>query len=207
MQTKNYLLYKHTSPGGKVYIGITSQRPELRWRGGKGYLSNDHFFNAIMKYGWDNFQHDIVATGLSRDEACAMERALIRLYHSDDPMRGYNRTTGGEYTTHTLESRQKLSQSHRGERNPNWGRPMSEEQRSKIGASNSGHRHGAEARRKMSAAKRENAKAVWCVETGVVYTCATEAAEVVGTYKSSIANCCKGRPHYNTAGGYHWEYV
>lgn len=27
----NYYVYKHTSPSGKCYIGITCQNPEKRW--------------------------------------------------------------------------------------------------------------------------------------------------------------------------------
>lgn len=30
-----WIVYKHTSPVGKVYIGITHQKPEKRWQ--KGY--------------------------------------------------------------------------------------------------------------------------------------------------------------------------
>ena len=28
---KKWIVYKHTSPSGKVYIGITSNSPEKRW--------------------------------------------------------------------------------------------------------------------------------------------------------------------------------
>lgn len=34
---KSYTVYKHTSPSGKVYIGITCRKPEYRWNHGKGY--------------------------------------------------------------------------------------------------------------------------------------------------------------------------
>lgn len=27
----NYSVYKHTAPNGKIYIGITSMKPENRW--------------------------------------------------------------------------------------------------------------------------------------------------------------------------------
>lgn len=27
----NFIVYKHTSPSGKCYVGITSQAPECRW--------------------------------------------------------------------------------------------------------------------------------------------------------------------------------
>lgn len=32
-----WTVYRHTSPSGKVYIGITSQNVERRWNSGKGY--------------------------------------------------------------------------------------------------------------------------------------------------------------------------
>lgn len=32
----NFIVYKHTSPSGKCYVGITSQAPEYRW-GNNGY--------------------------------------------------------------------------------------------------------------------------------------------------------------------------
>ena len=32
-----YTVYKHISPSGKVYIGITKRKPEYRWNKGKGY--------------------------------------------------------------------------------------------------------------------------------------------------------------------------
>lgn len=35
-----YTVYKHISPSNKVYIGITSRKPELRWRKGNGYYNN-----------------------------------------------------------------------------------------------------------------------------------------------------------------------
>ena len=34
---RKYTVYKHTSPSGKVYIGITCRKPKYRWNNGKGY--------------------------------------------------------------------------------------------------------------------------------------------------------------------------
>lgn len=36
----NYSVYKHTSPSGKVYVGITSLKVQKRWNKGREYLSN-----------------------------------------------------------------------------------------------------------------------------------------------------------------------
>ena len=61
MGNKTYCVYMHTSPSGKAYIGITCQTPEYRWgKEGKGYVNCVAFFNAILKYGWDNIGHQIL---------------------------------------------------------------------------------------------------------------------------------------------------
>lgn len=39
-----YTVYKHTSPSGKVYIGITKRKPEYRWNKGKGYRKDQLLF-------------------------------------------------------------------------------------------------------------------------------------------------------------------
>ena len=65
----NYCVYKHTSPEGKVYIGITSMNPERRWNGGLGYARNLYFLADIMYFGWKNFKHEIIASDMSKQEA------------------------------------------------------------------------------------------------------------------------------------------
>lgn len=60
-----YVVYKHTTPSGKVYVGITGQKPARRWQNGYGYKDNEHFYRAIRKYGWENIKHEIVCAGLS----------------------------------------------------------------------------------------------------------------------------------------------
>ena len=88
--SEEYLIYKHTSPSNKVYIGITSQTPEKRWHGGANYSGQPYFYNAIRKYGWDNFKHDIIRSGLTEEEAKIAERKLIKRYDSRNREFGYN---------------------------------------------------------------------------------------------------------------------
>lgn len=92
-----YKVYKHTSPNGKVYIGITNQKPERRWcKNGQGYKENEYFCRAIEKYGWNNFNHEILAENLTEEEACNMEIKLIEEFNSTDRSCGYNRHSGGK---------------------------------------------------------------------------------------------------------------
>lgn len=65
---------KHTSPTNKYYVGITKQNPLKRWANGRGYCKNKHFYKAILKYGWDNFKHEIVFSGITKDEAIQREK-------------------------------------------------------------------------------------------------------------------------------------
>lgn len=116
-----YCVYKHTAPDGKIYIGITSQKVNRRWRNGNGYYLNKHFMRAIKKYGWENFRHEIVGQGLTEKEACNLEESLISKYQSNDERFGYNKSTGGEKPAlgvkHSEETRQKMSKAHKGKKN------------------------------------------------------------------------------------------
>ena len=47
---KTWIVYKHISPSGKIYVGITSKsNPNDRWNN----VACKHFYNAIIKYGGD----------------------------------------------------------------------------------------------------------------------------------------------------------
>lgn len=96
---KTWTVYKHISPSNGVYIGITYLKPEQRWRDGKGYKRHPYFYNAILKYGWDNFKHEILYVGLSKKEADAKETELIAYYRTVGTC--YNISDGGEFVCDT----------------------------------------------------------------------------------------------------------
>lgn len=90
-----YIVYMHISPSNKKYIGITHQKPSLRWRSkGQGYKQSPVFYAAIQKYGWENFSHSILYKNLTYEEACEKEKELIKLYNTLVP-NGYNVDEGG----------------------------------------------------------------------------------------------------------------
>lgn len=88
--TELHIVYKHTSPTGKIYIGITKNLPNARWNEGAGYETQKKFYKAIQTYGWINFKHEIIAAGLTEDEAKQLESKLILEFRSNEEKYGYN---------------------------------------------------------------------------------------------------------------------
>ena len=91
-----FYVYRHTCPNGKVYIGITCRNVKYRWNNGKGYSRNKHFYSAIVKYGWENIEHEILYENLNEKEAYIKEIELIEYYKSNNRNYGYNNSIGGE---------------------------------------------------------------------------------------------------------------
>lgn len=225
-EERKYCVYKHTNKiNGKVYIGQTGQKPENRWQEGRGYKGSDRFYKAIQKYGWDNFEHEVLFSFLSQKEAKVIERKLIQEYNSIDPLFGYNLTTGGETTEFSKETLKKMSQSRSKEKHHLWGKHHSEETKKKIGKANSGEnsgwygkKHTLEEREKISKALKGKKKSeehvrktsisngfpVICIETNEIYHSMKEAKRKTGIDDTSIGRACKNN---KTAGGYHWRFL
>ena len=135
---KCYKVYVHINKiNNKRYYGITCQNINERWRNGKGYKNHKnskkdtYFYNAINKYGWDNFTHEVLFDNLSKEEACLLEQCYIALYDTTNRNKGYNRTTGGESFNHTDDTKKALSDLYKGENNPFYGKHHTEETRKK----------------------------------------------------------------------------
>jgi len=97
--------YHQNKENGKLYIGITSIKPEHRWgKEGHNYSHSPHFLAALNKYGWDGFYHEIFASGLTKEEAENMERILIEKFDTKNPEKGYNVEDGGFVKTGVVHS-------------------------------------------------------------------------------------------------------
>jgi len=148
-----YVVYTHTSPSGKRYIGITRNTLKKRWgSNGQGYKRSPAFYNAILKYGWDNIKHEIVAYGLTGGEAKAMEIKLIALNKTQDHNCGYNLTAGGDGRsgfTPSEQTRVKMSRAHKGMR-CGLGYKHTEEAKAKIREARTGTAHSEETKLKIS---------------------------------------------------------
>ena len=93
-----YCVYVHINKvNGKMYVGQTvyGDNPNKRWLNGHGYVNQKYFGKAVKKYGWDNFEHEVVASNLTKAEADAFEMLLIKQLNTTNPLFGYNITFGG----------------------------------------------------------------------------------------------------------------
>lgn len=110
---KTWKVYIHINKiNNKKYIGITSENnPNKRWKNGAGY-KKQIFYNAIQKYGWNNFQHKILYQNLTETEAKQKEIELIAFYNTNNNLYGYNQTKGGDSLPEkSIELKSKISQS------------------------------------------------------------------------------------------------
>ena len=217
-----YTVYQHKNKiNGKVYIGITSQKPEQRWGSqGCNYKSSPHFYSAIQKYGWDNFEHNILFTELTKEQACLKEQELIKEYNSMNREFGYNSTSGGDIFTMNEETKQKISQAMMGNQN-NLGHPCSEEKKKKISNAQKGREFTEKHKQKLSEAaknrhvpcsedkkqilkEKSHKKPVYCEELDKIFESVQECGRQLGIPATNISKLCNGRG--KTLKGYHLRY-
>ena len=181
----------------KVYVGITDcNSVEERWgKNGKNYFKgkskdnkNTRFKDALLKYGWDNFDHIILKEGISIDDANIFEKYYIDLYDSYNPNKGYNMTRGGMGTEGHVKSkevRKKLSEATRKQHLEN-GHPFQ-------------NKFGVNAARVKGVVKIS-------MDGSEIEICPSiiEQARKYGMRTTNIAACCNHRQ--KSAKGFHWMY-
>jgi group I intron endonuclease len=112
------IIYKYTSPSGKVYIGQTTRENQRR----REFLSEEKYSglkinNAILEYGSENFEYEIIfrVGSLIESEVKELlnekEIQYIKLFDSFE--NGYNSDPGGNSAAYkrTEETCKKLSES------------------------------------------------------------------------------------------------
>lgn len=224
IKNNKWTIYLHINKlNRKVYVGITHHNnPNKRWRNGEGYRGSV-FYNAIKKYGWNNFNH-LIFCKTSKNLACILEQTLIHYYKKHNI--SYNIGLGGEgsssfseetknklrqYTPwikgkhHTKDALDKISKASK-ERHP------SEETKRKIGFANRGSKNGMfnktvskDIRDKIS--KRFSKSVLQFSLDGTFikeYSSAIEAERSLNVKGGHIGCCCLEKR--KTAYGYKWKY-
>ena len=199
----NYIIYKHTSPSGKVYRGQTCQHLIKRWRSdGSGYVHCKYFYNAILKYGWENIKHEILFTNLTEERAKKLEIELIRHYKGLNL--SYNISDGGNLASSSEYSRKRSSETMK----KLW-RERPQDMRN----------HGRKGQEVSIETIRKRSKPVvqFDLEGNYItkYLSVTEASNATDIKNKSIIHCCTGGYFCKTrdkfinvkqAGGYIWKY-
>lgn len=180
-----YSVYMHKCPNGKVYIGITSQNCCDRWKNGKGYSNNEHFKQAIAKYGWENIEHIVLHENLTKEDACRYEQEYIKKYDATNREKGYNKSIGGEYSS--------------------LGFKHSDEAKKKIGEASKGKILSADNIEKIRKSRIRSVD-VYDLELNLIKKCGSlkEAEELTGVNNANIAATCKGK--YKQMQGYIFRY-
>lgn len=207
------VLYAHINKlNNKIYIGQTNQLLENRWgSNGIGYNRCPKFYNAIKKYGWDNFEHVIIHVEIGIDALDNLEIEYIEKYNTLKD--GYNSTYGGKkILKHTEEQKEKISKSckvsirKKYEEDSVFREKLLDnlskiKNRSHYGKDNSfyGKTHSNEMKKKFLT------REVKCIDTGEIFQSINDACKKYNIRRTGITACCSGKQ--NRCGGYRWEYV
>lgn len=220
-----YIIYLHVNKlNGVTYVGITHYtNPNKRWgKSGQLYKHSIKFYNAIQKYGWENFEHIILGKS-NKEVAIKLEKALIAYYKSIG--KSYNIAEGGEgaesfseetkiklskYTPwikgkhHTEESRKLISEAGK--------RPCSKDTKLKIGTANKGNKNGMYGKpiseyTRQRIKETQNKPVIQYTLNGTFiaeYSSVKEAEKAVGGKGGHIGSVCTGKRL--SAYGYKWTY-
>jgi group I intron endonuclease len=213
----------HTNKiNGKKYIGQTCNKPQKRFgKNGTGYIGSRVFYNAILKYGWDNFYHDILYSNLTREQANIIEQSMILAYNTTDRKFGYNLQSGGKNHKASDETRQILSKMKKGKytgaQNPFYGKKHTEETRKRLSEShkyiflgdknpNYGKKHTAEAKERMRTSRKGKHILQYDLNGNYIreWEYMSLAIKEYGLDKRSLQRACQGV--LKTTGGYIWKY-
>ena len=207
-----YCVYVHRNKiNGKIYVGQTCQKPESRWRNGKGYDGCTYFYNAINKYGWDNFEHIICLSNLSLEDANDFEEILIKKLDTTNPNKGYNIEFGGKNSKLSEITKQKLSKAMLGRYNginhPMYHKHHTEETKIKLSESHKGKHHSETTRTKIKESTKgkpkseEHRKKISEAKTGEKHPMYGKTFS--DEHKRKISEALKGENHPNF--GKHWS--
>jgi len=202
---KRFIVYMHENIiNGKKYIGITSKKPEDRWgKDGNGYSLQKRFFNAIKKYGWDNFKHEILFEDLELSEALRKEFEISKENKTTLNEYGYNNAVGhGGNFNMSEETKEIHRQNAKGEKNPMYGKKHSKETIIKLKEINTKNAMYGKDNPASRAVKGINIKD----NSEILFESANQAAIYINAFNNGhIIECCRGKR--KSCKGYRWQYI
>jgi group I intron endonuclease len=99
----------------KVYVGQTWLTLKARWgKDGVHYKGCTLLYNAILKYGCENFKYLLLTECDTQEEADRLENEYMIKYDSRNPAVGYNLKSGGSAGKHSEETKKIIGETGRG---------------------------------------------------------------------------------------------
>lgn len=201
-------IYKLTSPSGKIYIGKASNLYvrlnnyiNLHCKGQR------YLYNALLKYGVDNFKIDILFKTDKKykyieDLLNAIEIRTIKTFKSTNRDIGYNIKSGGNGGKHSEETKKLIG-------NGNRGKKRSEEFKLNVSKRMSETKRSEESNKKRSNSMISKNKVIVIQynkngEFIKEWESASDAYRELNISGTSIANNISGRS--KSAGGFVWKY-
>ena len=123
---------------GKIYIGQTIRTIEVRFKQHQTSSDCKAISAAIKKHGWDNFEKEWYEC--PNEDLNFDEELLVREMGTLAPG-GYNLKEGGGNGKLSEETKQKIGESHRGEKHYLYGKSPSEETKQKMSEAQRGEKH------------------------------------------------------------------
>ena len=192
-------IYKITNKiNGKSYIGQTIKDIKSRWENHCKKTSNcSAIYNAIQKYGKDNFIVEEIGGANSQSELNYQEWLMIFRYDTLAP-NGYNLRQGGGSKGKTHETtKSKLS-------NINIGKKLKATTKTKIGNTHRGMKRTQKTSNNISVSLRKDKRSIFCINNNTYYNSAAEAGKSLNLDNCSISKVLNNkRNHYK---GYKFIY-
>jgi group I intron endonuclease len=197
------LIYRYTSPSGKMYIGQTiNEKSRNCQHKTQTILADTYFAKAIRKYGFDNLEYEVLISFKPTIDKDRLKRVLdkleqryIKLYKTNIHEFGYNLNEGGNGNLgyeHTEEALTKITQ---------YQQNKTEEHKHNLSIASLGVKKSEETKAKMSASKK-NKKQVekYNLEDNLIdtFNSIEDAAKslvegVQKTKANKIGECCNGK--------------
>lgn len=198
------IIYKiQNKINGKIYIGLTTK---IDWwkriiehsSGRKDKNSVIHC--ALIKYGLDNFNINVIDTCKNKKELIEKEKYWIKFYSSCDRNKGYNITNGGDGCRSlngyrlSNEHKKKLSEAHKGIICHTI--PHTEETKKKISKSNTG---------KLNSHNQSKQKKVFCLNDNKEYPSIESCARYYKVFPQNLLKVLKNLR--KSTGGFKFKFI
>ena len=200
VQIYGYIYKIENLVNGKIYIGLTTTTPRLRKYHHFYNLKNErhpnfHLQHSFNKHGESNFKFTVLNYATNKKTLDNLEKDYIKYYNCLDDSKGYNLQSGGSNGKPSLVIREKMSRNHAdvsGKKNPNYGKPISDEHRKRLSEFHKGRKSSLATRKKISKSQKgrkhtlETRKKISEAHTGKIFS---------EEHRKNLSKSKKGKKH------------